>query len=100
MKIDQIIPDDQCVQFIENHGRCDRPENHIVHKGMGISVVEHDFLAPVKGDDVETVKLSRRNVKYIARRSGKSADELEVMRQVAKKQGKKNLMLRYQVVAD
>ena len=100
MKIDQIIPEDPCVQFVEGYGKCERPENHIVHKGLGISPVEHPYLAPVKGDDVETMKLSRRNVKIIARRSGKSEDELEVMRQVAKKQGKGNLMLRYRVVAE
>ena len=100
MKIDQLIPDDQCQQFIDGHGKCNRPDNHIVHKAMGISPVEHTYLAPLKGKVIETMKLSRRNVKIIARRSGKSEDELEAMRQVAKKQGRKNLVLRYQVVVD
>jgi hypothetical protein len=100
MKIDQLVPEDQCQQFVDGHGKCGRPENHIVHMNHNISPVEHAFLAPLKGDEVEEMKLSRRNVKIIARRSGKDPDELEVMRQVRKKQGKGNAILRYKVVAD
>jgi hypothetical protein len=100
MKIDQLAVPQPCVQFVDGYGRCDRPVNHVVHLGLNVSPVEHTFLGEATGDGTETKKLSRRNIKYIARRSGKSEEELEVMRQVAKKQGKPLLKLRYLVVAD
>lgn len=92
----EIQHSDNCTALVENYGVCSRPKDHIVHAMLGISPVEHPYHRELRGP-LEEMKLSRRNIKKIARRSGKSVDELEVMRQVAKKKGRQ-ITVRYEVV--
>lgn len=96
MKNNPVPAAERCVQFVEGYGMCEKPRQHVVHAMLGVSPVEHPFVGPAT-KNVEEMRLSRRNVKRIAARSGKSVDELETMRQVAKKQGRV-LTLRYEVV--
>lgn len=85
-----------CHAEVPGYGTCGRKESHVVHQMLGISEVEHLFKRETTGE-VEKMRLSKRNIKKIARRSGKTEDELEMMRQVAKKQGRV-LTLQYEVV--
>lgn len=85
-----------CEFIVEGYGPCGRPADHIVHRHMGISEREHDFTRAKSGIK-ETATLSKRNLKRVARRSGRSLRELEVMRQVGIKKGKK-ITVEYDVV--
>lgn len=87
-----------CVSLIEGYGVCSRRREHPIHQPLGITPLEHTFEREKSGVEEEMV-LSRRNIKKIARRSGQSRQDLERMRQLAKKQGRV-LTLKYDVVPE
>ena len=76
-----------CVELIDDYGVCSRTAEHIVHKMMGLSEREHLFKREEVGE-YEEMLLTKRNIRKIARKSGKQIRDLEIMRQAAKLKGK------------
>jgi len=87
-----------CVSLIPNYGVCTRPQSHPIHQPLGVSPLEHSYEREKSGV-VEEVRLSRRNIKTIAKRSGQHPQELERMRKLAKLQ-KRTLVLKYDVLPE
>lgn len=108
-KTPQISLADVCMFHFDDVGYCKKAPDHLVHMGMGISPREHAFQdtpdeKPVAAQDelaaeYESKPLTKRNLGLIARRSGKSKQELELMRKVLIAKGKSNVV-RYKIVEE
>jgi hypothetical protein len=81
-----------CEHLIDGHGVCSRRQEHPIHLPLGLSAHEHKFKRSTLQDDkrvFEVSVLSKRNIKEIAKRSGKSRHDLEIIRQASRVKGKK-----------
>lgn len=87
-----------CVALIHEYGVCTRPQSHPIHQQLGITPLEHPFDREKSGV-IEEVKLTKRNIRRIAQRSGQHPQELERMRQLARVQ-KRTLTLKYDVLPE
>lgn len=87
-----------CIYEIPGYGTCGKLRDHLVHSGIGISMREHPFKRLLVGK-VKEVKLSKRNLKRVARESGRTVRELEIIRLAGLKQGKK-MTVRYEMTGD
>lgn len=87
-----------CISLIEGYGVCSRPQSHPIHQKLGITPLEHPYEREKSGV-VEEMKLTKRTIKLIARRSGQEPQELERMRKLAQLQ-KRRLTLKYDVLPE
>lgn len=87
-----------CISTIPEHGTCGRTAYHPIHAQLGMTPLEHSF-ERAKSGVTETKKLTRRNERIIAARSGQNAGDLRRMRMVAKLQGR-TLTLKYDVIPE
>lgn len=87
-----------CVHLIEDYGVCSKPRAHLVHQANGISEREHQFEAPEE-TQYDSAVLSKRNLKKVAKASGTSVEDLEIIRQRGILLGKK-MTVRWEKKAD
>lgn len=101
---------DICMHHIEGYGYCRKSRAHLVHAGMNISTIEHEYLevplvkpvgaSPDTSSDEEyvTEPLIKESVPHIALRSGIDQGSLELMRLTFVAQGKEP-KVRYKIKA-
>lgn len=73
------------------HGICGRLQGHPIHMPHGLSPFEHKYKAPEgeqEGRIYEVTVLSKRNLKDVAKRSGKDVEELDAIRRVQRRKGR------------
>lgn len=86
------MSDSLCTHDTGDLGICNRPQGHPIHTPLGLSAYEHRYVKPVTAEDktveMVVVTLSKKNIKKIAKESGKTVLELEWMRQMGRAKGK------------
>lgn len=87
-----------CVHYIVDHGQCRRPATHPIHEPRGVSPFEHHFEREKSGV-IEETALTKKNVKFIAKRSGQSVEAIEKMRKLMLLK-KKQPTLKYDVAPE
>jgi hypothetical protein len=81
-----------CEHLIDGHGVCSRRQEHPIHLPLGLSALEHKFKRSTLNDEkkvFEVAVLTKRNLKEVAERSGKSVHDLQLIREMTRIKGKK-----------